>query len=124
MKSLNTLIHNPFIAIPAMLVFAVVVALSSLYFLDRQIAKNPPRNWLNNHNTSRQIKAQTAPIAQIVVSTDRLSSNYIPTNIIMEPGGDGVVLRGPRDVIYAFHRKIYYLDENEHGLFGFKWRTE
>ena len=124
MKLFRWLGQNPPIGVPVMLAGVLFGVATMLFCMGSWIAANPPRWWLDKHSASRQIKAQTEPTAQIVTTADRLSYLYIPTDIEVEPGGDGIVLRGPRDSIYRFHRQLHRLDENKHGPFNFEWRTE
>lgn len=113
--------HNPQFSLPVM---AVVAALIISYTAEIRRGEDPPAWWVDRHNSSRQIKIQAADTAQIVVPLNRIADHYIPTDIEVVPGGEGVVLRGPKNSIYNFHRKIFRLDENEHGIFGLAWKTE
>ena len=94
-------------------------------FTGYSVAKNPPRWYLQKHQTSRDLQQQSEPLAQIVVSGDELNGVYIPPNLEVETGGDGVLIKGPTKDVYRFHRKLYRLDTPRTGPLGlFPWRTK
>lgn len=93
--------------------------------IEGRISNNPPAWFTERHQTSQSLKQQTAPRAQFVALGSRLSGVYIPPEIEVETGGDGIVVRGPTQDIYRFHRKIYGLDSPPRTfVFGWEWKVK
>lgn len=105
--------------------FFLLAIIAVPFAVEHGMARNPPAWYLKRHQTSRSLHQQTDPVAQIVVTGSELNGVYIPPNLEVETGGDGVLVKGPAKDIYDFHRKLYRLDEPRTGVLGlFEWRTE
>ena len=101
-----------------LLLACFLVVMTIVFYI---IAKHPPQWWVDRQEVSRQIQQQDDPVASAFLNRYAIEGVYIPPEVQINNGGEGVVLVGPKDTINRIYRKAYGLDEKK---WPFEWNKE